>query len=87
MKAIADALLAGRIPGMATKKKGDSPKKKPNRKPAFILYGRIDPDIGHDFSNFVEALRPKTSNAAVMEMLIERYLVEQGVRAPKEEGN
>jgi hypothetical protein len=57
-------------------------KKSPKRRPAVTLFARVEPDLGNAFKAHVETIRPKTSDQAVIEMLIERYLKELGLWPP-----
>lgn len=52
--------------------------KQPNRRPAVTLQARVEPALGQAFKDHVATIRPRTDVQAVMELLIERYLVELG---------
>jgi len=63
-----------------------SNKRKPGRptgrKQTASIFARISPQLAQVFNDQVEAIRPKTSASAVVEMLIERWLTEQGYWPP-----
>lgn len=55
--------------------KGRKPgRPKTGRTPAFVVYARIDQSLGEQFAEYVNGVRPKTTQAAVIELLIEQFL-------------
>lgn len=86
MTAVAETMPARTIPGMPRgKRKDDADASEPHgdsrkvRKPTAALFARIDLTLQQVFVAEVEKVRPKTSAQAVVEMLIEAWLVERGV--------
>ena len=50
-----------------------------NRTPAFVVYARIDEQLGKVLESHVNGIKPKTSLTAVVELAIEQYLERLGL--------
>jgi hypothetical protein len=75
---------------MSEKKKGKAggrgPGRPPGRVPSVTIFARVPPALGEALEAYVEATRPKTTNTAVVELALERYLSEVGFWPPGTEG-
>jgi hypothetical protein len=67
------AMSAGTMLDMAKKKPG-----RPKRSPAYTLYARIDLKVGEALEAYLQSLELKPTTAAVVELALKRYLVEEG---------
>lgn len=52
------------------------------RSPAVTVYARLPPELGKAFNRHIDTLRPRASAQAVVEMLVERWLTEEGKWPP-----
>lgn len=64
------------------------PPPKPNRKPAYVIYARINPRLGSLFEQFMASRRPISSLKAHLEVAISDYLEKHGIHyePPPDEG-
>jgi hypothetical protein len=68
---------------MASKRKPGRPSTG-GRKPAYILYVRINPALGAAFDRYVEETRPKPTATSAAELALEKLLAEAGYWPPPE---
>lgn len=69
------------MPLMADKRKPGRPKAG-GRKPAYVVYARIDPALGGAFDRFVSEARPRTDKTGGIELAIEELLRARGYWPP-----
>jgi hypothetical protein len=72
---------AGTIADMA-KKKPTKLGRPTGRKATVPVYARVDPTLNEVWTGHIESLEPKTSSSAMIELLMKRYLREQGLWPP-----
>lgn len=74
------AIPGGTIPGMAKRGKPGRPK---GRKPAYVIYVRVDPAIGAALDAYIDQTEPRPSQTAAVELALKRLLTQAGFYPPK----
>lgn len=74
---------AFKIDRMAKRNTGGKPPdppsgKKPNRKPAYIIYARVDPVIGEAWEKYLAETEPEPTVTAALELALKRFLRQEG---------
>ncbi len=68
------------INGMAKKAKPSGGKQ--NRSPGYVVYARIDPEIGAAFERYMATREPATTARLAVEYALKRVLTEAGLWPP-----
>jgi hypothetical protein len=64
------------------KKRG--PGRPAGRKPVYNAHVRILPSLGEALDRYVDSIKPATTQRAVIELALEKYLVEVGFWPPQQ---
>lgn len=55
------------------------------RKETVPLYARVDPGLATVFKAYVDTIKPKTSDSAMIGLLIEQFLTDKGLWPPADQ--